>query len=216
MWRVYNLHHTSVFTYSHANTPLGQSERAYYLSYFINSYGHGLLDFKSAVQYMKYFIYHFTFLEHLKELSGQISIGGDANLLLDNTSNNQTSEFLELLDTLNMSQVMNRPSHRLGHTLDYIITEQGVNLEDDICVPTPGISDHILLAFKFSVQKPTLSHKTVITRDRKSLHLEQLNYDIIRTGFRHSYHDFSECVHQYDNKLRTLLDVHAPRAGKPS
>ena len=25
-----------MFTYSHANTPLGQSERAYYLSYFIN------------------------------------------------------------------------------------------------------------------------------------------------------------------------------------
>ena len=26
-----------MFTYSHANTPLGQSERAYYLSYFINT-----------------------------------------------------------------------------------------------------------------------------------------------------------------------------------
>ena len=25
----------TMFTYSHANTPLGQSERAYYLSYFI-------------------------------------------------------------------------------------------------------------------------------------------------------------------------------------
>ena len=25
-----------MFTYSHANTPLGQSERAYYLSYFMN------------------------------------------------------------------------------------------------------------------------------------------------------------------------------------
>ena len=35
MWRVYNLRHTTMFTYSHANTPLGQSERAYYLSYFI-------------------------------------------------------------------------------------------------------------------------------------------------------------------------------------
>ena len=32
------LRHTTVFTYSHANTPLGQSERAYYLSYFINLY----------------------------------------------------------------------------------------------------------------------------------------------------------------------------------
>ena len=36
MWRVYNLHHTSVFTYSHANTPLGQSDRAYYLMYTAN------------------------------------------------------------------------------------------------------------------------------------------------------------------------------------
>ena len=27
---------TTMFTYSHANTPLRQSERAYYLSYFIN------------------------------------------------------------------------------------------------------------------------------------------------------------------------------------
>ena len=26
---------TTMLTYSHANTPLGQSERAYYLSYFI-------------------------------------------------------------------------------------------------------------------------------------------------------------------------------------
>ena len=26
---------TTMFTYSHANTPLGQSERVYYLSYFI-------------------------------------------------------------------------------------------------------------------------------------------------------------------------------------
>ena len=30
---------TTMFTYSHGNTPLGQSERAYHLSYFINHYG---------------------------------------------------------------------------------------------------------------------------------------------------------------------------------
>ena len=29
---------TAMFTYSHANTPLSQSERAYYLSYFINCF----------------------------------------------------------------------------------------------------------------------------------------------------------------------------------
>ena len=30
-----------MFTYSHANTPLGQSERAYYLSYFIKEISSG-------------------------------------------------------------------------------------------------------------------------------------------------------------------------------
>ena len=29
---------TTMFTFSHANTPLGQSESAYYLSYFINGF----------------------------------------------------------------------------------------------------------------------------------------------------------------------------------
>ena len=29
---------TTMFTYSHANITLAQSERAYYLSYFINGY----------------------------------------------------------------------------------------------------------------------------------------------------------------------------------
>ena len=32
---VYSLRHTTIITYSYASTPLGQSERAYYLSYFI-------------------------------------------------------------------------------------------------------------------------------------------------------------------------------------
>ena len=40
-----SLRHTSMFTYSHANTPLGQSERPYYLSYFIYTYIHTYIFF---------------------------------------------------------------------------------------------------------------------------------------------------------------------------
>lgn len=58
---------------------------------------------------------------------------------------------------------MNQLTHRLGHTLDCIITEQNVNPVDDICVHTPWISDHSPVALKLSVQKPALSYKTVIT-----------------------------------------------------
>ena len=157
------------------------------------------------------FFFEFAmFLEHLISLSAQIVIVGDVNLHLENTSNNQTRKFLELLDTLNLSQLVNQPTHRLGHTLDCIITEQDANLVNDICVHTPWISDHSLVAFKLSVQKPAVSYKTVITRDWKSLNLDQLNYEITRADFRHSSNVVSECVYHYDNNLRTLLDVHAP------
>lgn len=150
------------------------------------------------------------FLEHLISLSEQIVIVGDVNLHLENISNNQTREFLELLDTLNLSQLVNQPTHRLGHTLDCIITEQDANLVNDICVHTPWISDHSLVAFKLSVQKPAVSYKTVTTRDWKSLNVDQLNYEITRADFRHSSNVVSECVYHYDNNLRALLDVHAP------
>ena len=42
---------TTMFTYSHANTPLGQSERAYYLSYFIKC------DCKVLIQLCLYFTF---------------------------------------------------------------------------------------------------------------------------------------------------------------
>ena len=42
---------TIMFTYSHANTPLGQSERAYYLSYFINEDGSSFTRKQSLICY---------------------------------------------------------------------------------------------------------------------------------------------------------------------
>ena len=42
---------TTMFTYSHANTPLGQSERTYYLSYFIKC------DSKVLIQLCSYFTF---------------------------------------------------------------------------------------------------------------------------------------------------------------
>ena len=44
------LRHTTVFIYFHANTPLGQSERAYYLSYFINKYIIWILIYKTRLE----------------------------------------------------------------------------------------------------------------------------------------------------------------------
>ena len=51
------------------------------------------------------------FMEYLTTLPGQILILGDVNFHLEDTSNGQTKDFLELLDVLNLSQLVNQPTH---------------------------------------------------------------------------------------------------------
>ena len=50
-----SLHHTTIFTNSHANTPLGQSECTYYLSYFIKGYREKRTTYPTPI----------TFLDHV-------------------------------------------------------------------------------------------------------------------------------------------------------
>ena len=45
---------TTMFTYSHANSPLSQSERLYYLSYFINVFNKKLLSVFALFHYRRY------------------------------------------------------------------------------------------------------------------------------------------------------------------
>lgn len=81
----------------------------------------------TVVQFLSKFA---MFLELLILLPGQILILGDVNFHLEDTSTSQTMEFLELLDIFSLKQLVNQPTHRLGHTLDCIITEESVNLVD--------------------------------------------------------------------------------------
>lgn len=62
----------------------------------------------------------------------EVLIMGDFNFHIDDLTNFYAREFLNLLDTFNMSQHVNEPTHQSGHTLDLLITRQGSNLINDI------------------------------------------------------------------------------------
>ena len=71
---------TTMFTYSHANTPLGQSERAYYLSYFINlnSPGHNQIGYMmTSPTFAKWRPRRETHTQHFQALYCTIVIRGD-------------------------------------------------------------------------------------------------------------------------------------------
>ena len=77
--------------------------------------------------------------------AGKFIIAGDINIHLDDSSNSVTEKFMEVLNEFDLAQVIEKPTHRAGHTLDILIfprTEIICQILDvrDIC-----ISDHFLI-----------------------------------------------------------------------
>ena len=54
--------------------------------------------------------------------SAKVLVLGDINIHVDNPSCHSASEFLQLLDGLDLQQHVNGPTHKKGHTLDLVIT----------------------------------------------------------------------------------------------
>ena len=65
-----------------------------------------------------------------------------------------TKWFLELLQSLNLHQHVTKPTHKAGHILDLVITN---NDESSICtvqVETCHFSDHDAVTFALTANKP--------------------------------------------------------------
>ena len=72
-------------------------------------------------------------------------ITGDFNIHVDATENHDAVRFLELLESVNHMQHVDKTTHVLGHTLDLIITRQSETLLVGTPVPDYLLSDQAYL-----------------------------------------------------------------------
>jgi hypothetical protein len=69
---------------------------------------------------------------------------GDFNLHVDDSENSYATQFLSLLDSCNLTQLVNFPTHRCGHTLDLIITATNSALSPVISHSQISPCDHLV------------------------------------------------------------------------
>jgi hypothetical protein len=69
-------------------------------------------------------------------------ITGDFNLYVDDSENSNAKQFLTLLDSCNLTQLVNFPFHHCGHTLDLIITATNSTLSSVISHSQISPFDH--------------------------------------------------------------------------
>ena len=57
-------------------------------------------------------------------LSGKMILMGDFNFHIDDASDKKAEEFSKLIESVNLTQLVNNSTHMNGHILDLIITHK--------------------------------------------------------------------------------------------
>ena len=126
-------------------------------------------------------------MEQLIILSDNILIAGDFNFHVDNIRNTDTITFNKILESFNLQQHVNGPTHKQGHTLDLIITRNEDKLVTDIKIHDPVISDHLSVLCTLQLEKPQLEQTEISYRKLNDINMSSFNEDLGILNFDDDY-----------------------------
>jgi len=97
---------------------------------------------KNGFTVERFFSEFSSFLEELTVTSYQFLLCGDFNFHVDDNGNANAKQFHDLLFSADLKQHVNGPTHRLGHTLDLLITREMDTLISHTGILPDPLSDH--------------------------------------------------------------------------
>ena len=120
---------------------------------------------KAGATFSKFLAEFADLLETVLFSAGRFIILGDFNIHVDNKSCSDAQHFLDLTDSLNLTQHVQVPTHIKGHTLDLVLTRTFEIPSLKLQVLDTPPSDHHLLCFDTDLAKPAPAK---ITRSSRS------------------------------------------------
>ena len=144
------------------------------------------------------------YLESVILSNDLLCLTGDFNIHVDDHNDPAACRFLDLLESMSLTQHVAEPTH------DLVITRESDNLICGRPVPDILFSDHLALLFKLKTARPPLKVGRVSFRklrliDRDAFMDEIRNSDL----FQMDTDDPDELAAVFDNTLSSLLDRHA-------
>ena len=132
---------------------------------------------------------------------------GDINFHFDSNSDASVTDLKKLLRSLSLQQLINVPTHRRGHILDWLTTNRDVDIEE-LCFVDKLFSDHFVISFALRFRKPGKTTKQVRWRNVRALNTESFRTDVLSVFSAVS--GSADRASAYNACLRELLDKHAP------
>ena len=157
-----------------------------------------------------------SFLEFAATTPHDFIITGDFNIHV-NKSDRQSTQFNDLLHAHNLNQHVTFPTHRLGNTLDLVITPSASSLSPVLSAHPVSPADHfpVISGFQLCVPEPPPVSVRTFRRIRSidtDLFMSDLSSQPLITNPPST---LSDLVESYNSTLTRLLDKHAPLISKP-
>ena len=139
-------------------------------------------------------------------------ITGDFNIWVDDRTDRNARQFLDLLFMFGMKQHVQESTHRYGHTLDLLISRESENVLSDVAI-LPGLSDHFAIQCNLLLRKPKAVRQSIVTRNLKLMDRAKFQTGVhaALSSIDFEHNDVSSCVNRYENSLHSLLDQLAPK-----
>ena len=102
-------------------------------------------------------------LDYISNLPGLVCLVGDMNVHFDNPLQSLTKHTLTTLSLHSLVQVINKPSHRCGHIIDWVVFRLDDDIHEKYTVTDSLESDHYCIKsyLNVTVSKPSTLYGTV-------------------------------------------------------
>ena len=140
---------------------------------------------------------------------GELPLFGDFNICMDDLQNTDTVLFNDLLDSFNLVNKINFPSHNLQHTLDLAIVNSEYSYLSKV---SRGhmLSNHRFIHCDLSITKPLPLTKSVHYRKLKAIDHSDFKVNLIESVNISEDSSLYGMAAYYSKTLSTILDTHAP------
>ena len=136
---------------------------------------------------------------------------GDFNFHFEDSSNGDVDQLKTLLNDHDLVQLVDMPTHKRGHVLDWVIVRRDASCLSVETVEDIALSDHSAIYCSVNVRRPTARKRLVTSRNLRAMNSTDFQADI--KSFAETAGD--QCADPglldvYDTGLRQVLDSHAP------
>ena len=131
------------------------------------------------------------------------------NIYFLDTSGFAYKRFVDILETFDFGQHIDKPTHNSGHLLDYIITRKDSSGVSNVYV-SDFICDHRASHVSLTCNRVHPERKQIDVRSLKRITYDALEADLIGVNIDRECTDVNIVVRQYDASLSSLLDKYAP------